>query len=240
MEYILSPSILAADFGKLAEQIKITEENGAKYLHLDVMDGTFVPSISFGMPVIKSLRKYSSQMFDVHLMIENPERYLEDFKAAGADIITVHVEATKHLHRTVTGIKELGLKAGISLNPATPLSAIELVLSEIDMVLIMSVNPGFGGQKFIPFTLDKIRKLREMAPDIDIEVDGGVNKDNVAELVRAGANVLVAGTAVFGGDIAENTKLMIERMYEEGTYNKPTNFSAFSGVSFSPSIRLYS
>ena len=219
MEYILSPSILAADFGKLAEQIKITEENGAKYLHLDVMDGTFVPSISFGMPVIKSLRKYSSQMFDVHLMIENPERYLEDFKAAGADIITVHVEATKHLHRTVTRIRELGLKAGISLNPATPTSAIELVLSEIDMVLIMSVNPGFGGQKFIPFTLDKIRKLREMAPNIDIEVDGGVNKDNVAELVKAGANVLVAGTAVFGGDIEENTKFMIERMNEEGTYN---------------------
>ena len=219
MEYILSPSILAADFGKLAEQIKITEKNGAKYLHLDVMDGAFVPSISFGMPVIKSLRKYSSQVFDVHLMIENPERYLEDFKAAGADIITVHIEATKHLHRTVTRIKELGLKAGISLNPATPLSAIELVLSEIDMVLIMSVNPGFGGQKFIPFTLDKIRKLREMAPNIDIEVDGGVNKDNVAELVKAGANVLVAGTAVFGGDIAENTKLMIERMNEEDTYN---------------------
>ena len=219
MEYILSPSILAADFGKLAEQIKITEENGAKYLHLDVMDGAFVPSISFGMPVIKSLRKHSSQVFDVHLMVESPERYLEDFKDAGADIITVHAEATKHLHRTVTKIKELGLKAGVSLNPATPLSAIELVLSEVDMVLIMSVNPGFGGQKFIPFTLDKIRKLREMSPDIDIEVDGGVNKDNVAELVRAGANVLVAGTAVFGGDIAENTKLMIERMHEEGTDN---------------------
>ena len=214
MEYILSPSILAADFGELANQIRCTEENGAKYLHLDVMDGAFVPSISFGMPVIKSLRKISVQIFDVHLMIENPDRYLEDFKAAGADIITVHAEATKHLHRTVTKIKELGLKAGVSINPATPLSAIELVLSEVDMVLIMSVNPGFGGQKFIPLTLDKIRKLREMAPDLDIEVDGGVNKDNVSELVKAGANILVAGTAVFGGDIEENTRLMIERMHE--------------------------
>lgn len=219
MEYILSPSILAADFGELAKQIKLTEENGAKYLHLDVMDGAFVPSISFGMPVIKSLRKISGQIFDVHLMIENPDRYLEDFKSAGADIITVHAEASKHLHRTVTKIKELGLRAGVSINPATPLSAIELVLSEVDMVLIMSVNPGFGGQKFIPFTLDKVRKLREMAPDMNIEVDGGVNKDNAAGLVRAGANILVAGTAVFSGNIAENTRVMIERMYEEGTDN---------------------
>lgn len=219
MEYILSPSILAADFGELAKQIRLTEENGAKYLHLDVMDGAFVPSISFGMPVIKSLRKISGQIFDVHLMIENPDRYLEDFKSAGADIITVHAEASKHLHRTVTKIKELGLRAGVSINPATPLSAIELVLSEVDMVLIMSVNPGFGGQKFIPFILDKVRKLREMAPDMNIEVDGGVNKDNAAGLVRAGANIIVAGTAVFSGNIAENTRVMIERMYEEGTNN---------------------
>ena len=219
MKYILSPSILAADFGRLAEQIKITEENGAEYLHLDVMDGNFVPSISFGMPLIKSLRKYSRQIFDVHLMVDSPERYLEDFKEAGADIITVHVEATKHLHRTVTKIKELGLKAGVSLNPATPLSSIELMLSELEMVLIMSVNPGFGGQKFIPFTLDKIRQLRAAAPGIDIEVDGGVNKGNVAELVTAGANVLVAGTAVFSGDIAENTRQMVERMHEKDVDN---------------------
>ncbi|MGP1611787.1 MAG: ribulose-phosphate 3-epimerase [Catonella sp.] len=224
MEYILSPSILAADFGILANQIKITEESGAKYLHLDVMDGSFVPSISFGMPVIKSLRKYSKQVFDVHLMIDAPERYLEDFKEAGADIITVHVESTKHLHRTVTKIKELGLKAGVSLNPATPLSSLEWILPELDMVLIMSVNPGFGGQKFIPFSLEKIKKLRELAPDLDIEVDGGVNKENIGELIRAGANILVAGTAVFGGNIAENTRQLLEKMYEEGTdYNRRTD-----------------
>ena len=205
----------------LANQIKITEESGAKYLHLDVMDGSFVPSISFGMPVIKSLRRYSNQIFDVHLMIDAPERYLEDFKEAGADIITVHVESTKHLHRTVTKIKELGLKVGVSLNPATPLSSLEWILPELDMVLIMSVNPGFGGQKFIPFSLEKIRKLREISPNIDIEVDGGVNKDNIGELVRAGANILVAGTAVFGGNIAENTRQLLEKMYEEGTdYNR--------------------
>ena len=221
MEYILSPSILAADFGMLANQIKITEESGAKYLHLDVMDGSFVPSISFGMPVIKSIRKYSNQVFDVHLMIDAPERYLEDFKEAGADIITVHTESTKHLHRTVTKIKELGLKAGVSLNPATPLSALEWILPELDMVLIMSVNPGFGGQKFIPFSLEKIKKLREIAPYIDIEVDGGVNKENIGELVKAGANILVAGTAVFGGDIAENTRQLLEKMYEESIdYNR--------------------
>ena len=224
MEYILSPSILAADFGILANQIKITEESGAKYLHLDVMDGSFVPSISFGMPVIKSLRKYSKQVFDVHLMIDAPERYLEDFKEAGADIITVHVESTKHLHRTVTKIKELGLKAGVSLNPVTPLSALDWILPELDMVLIMSVNPGFGGQKFIPFSLEKIKKLRELAPDLDIEVDGGVNKENIGELIRAGANILVAGTAVFGGNIAENTRQLLEKMYEEGTdYNRRTD-----------------
>lgn len=219
MKYILSPSILAADFGRLSEQIRQTEENGAKYLHLDVMDGSFVPSISFGMPVIKSIRKQSKLFFDVHLMIDSPERYLEDFKEAGADLITVHVESTVHLHRAVTKIKELGLKAGVSLNPATPLSQIEPILSEADMVLIMSVNPGFGGQKFIPSSLEKIRRLRELAPNLDIEVDGGINAENIGEIVRAGANVIVAGTAVFSGDIAENTRRLIERMYEESTYS---------------------
>lgn len=215
MEFVLSPSVLAADFGNLSESVKITEENGAKYLHLDVMDGKFVPSISFGMPVIKSLRRCSNQVFDVHLMIEDPDRYLSDFKLAGADILTVHSESTVHLHRTVTKIKELGLKSAVALNPATPISNIELVLPIVDMVLIMSVNPGFGGQKFIPFTLDKIRKLRSVAPNIDIEVDGGINLSNVAEVVRAGANIIVAGTAVFGGNIKENTKEMVKKINEE-------------------------
>lgn len=206
----LSPSILSADYTILGEQIKTMDEAGAQYVHIDVMDGQFVPSISIGLPVIKTIRKCTERIFDVHLMIEEPIRYIDEFAAAGADIITVHAESCKHLDRTIDAIKEKGIIAGVALNPATPLSAIEYVLPKVDMVLIMTVNPGFGGQKLIPYTIDKVRDLRELARrsgnKIDIEVDGGINLDNVQEVMDAGANIIVAGSAVFNGDIESNVK----------------------------------
>ena len=213
---LLSPSLLAADFSRLAEDIRNVEEAGAQYLHLDVMDGAFVPSISFGMPVIQSLRKNSNMTFDVHLMIEDPDRYLDEFAAIGADILTVHAEACTHLDRTIQKIHQLGKKAGVALNPATPLSVIEWVRPEVDMVLLMSVNPGFGGQKYIPYVTDKIRALRAMVDgrglETDIEVDGGVSLANVSSVLEAGANVMVAGSAVFRGDAAENVKAFLEKL----------------------------
>lgn len=204
----LSPSILSADFSRLGEQVKLLDDAGAQYVHIDVMDGMFVPSISFGLPVIKAIRGCTDRIFDVHLMIEEPGRYIDEFAKAGADIITVHVEACKHLDRTVEMIKEKGLIAGVALNPSTPLSTIEYVLPKVDMVLIMTVNPGFGGQQFIPYTLNKIKDLKELLKKTgnkaDIQVDGGIKVDNVKEVLDAGANIIVAGSAVFNGDIEKN------------------------------------
>lgn len=213
---ILSPSLLSVDFAHIADGIKLLEKAGVPALHLDVMDGAFVPNISFGAPVIKCLRKETDMIFDVHLMIEEPARYLEDFKAAGADWVTVHAESCKHLHSTVDKIKKLGMKAGVALNPATPVSVLDYVIDDLDMVLVMSVNPGFGGQAFIPSALRKIEEVRKMADErgleLHVEVDGGVNLNNVADVIAAGANVIVAGSAVFGGDAYENSRSFLKIM----------------------------
>ena len=214
----LAPSLLAADFSRLHEDIKVIEESGAHYLHLDVMDGMFVPSISFGTPVISRLRSCTDLIFDVHMMVEEPGRFVQDYAEAGADLITVHAEACRHLDRTVRQIRRLGIKVGVALNPATSLSALDYILNEVDMILLMSVNPGFGGQKYIPYVTEKIKILRsclnERGLSADIQVDGGVSLENAEEIVRAGATVLVAGSAVFKGDIRENTRAFIKLLEE--------------------------
>ena len=197
----IAPSILSADFSKLGEEVAAIEAAGADWVHIDVMDGHFVPNLTFGAPVVSCLRKVTKMPFDVHLMVEAPQNYIADFAKAGADILTVHLETTPHLHRVIQAIKEAGLKAAVSLNPSTPLCLLEEILPELDMVLLMSVNPGFGGQAFIPSSLEKVRKLRQMLNErglqTDIQVDGGVTPDNAAQLIAAGATVLVAGSAVY-------------------------------------------
>ena len=211
---ILAPSMLSADFKELGKEIRTIEKNGAKYLHFDVMDGIFVPSISFGMPVLESIRPGTSLVCDAHLMITEPIRYIEAFAKAGADLITIHLEACEDVEATIAKIRECGCKVGISICPETPVSSLKDLVDKVDMVLVMSVHPGFGGQKFIPESLDKIRELKTMLDakglDVDIQVDGGIYTTNVAEVIEAGANIIVAGSAVFKGDTAQNTIDMME------------------------------
>lgn len=209
----IAPSILSADFSKLGEHIQELEAYGADMIHIDVMDGMFVPNISFGIPIIKSIRQLTKLPFDVHLMIEQPSRYVEDFAGAGADIITVHYETDRHIDRTINYIKSFGVKAGVALNPATPVDCIKHLISNLDMVLIMSVNPGFGGQKYIKYCSDKIKEVRALADkynkDLMIQVDGGIDAVNISEVVSSGANVIVAGSAIFANnEIDKNMKAL--------------------------------
>ena len=214
MNYVLSPSILAADFKVLGQEMKKTEENGAAYIHFDVMDGMFVPSISFGMPVLASIHDATEQFMDAHLMVQEPIRYVEAFQKAGADYVTVHLEACEDVKTTLDKIHACGMKAGLAVNPETDVKELVPYLEDVEMILIMSVHPGFGGQKFIPESLDKIREVRAMLNEknleTDIQVDGGIYVENVREVLDAGANVIVAGSAVFRGEAGENTAKFME------------------------------
>lgn len=206
--YKLSPSILSADFSCLGEQMKQVEAAGADLIHIDVMDGSFVPRISYGMPVIQSIRKVTELPFDVHFMVDEPIRFIRDMKDCGTDMLTVHYEACKHLHTAITEIRRAGMKAGVAINPATSVEAVRYILPEVDMLLVMTVNPGYGGQKFLPAMIEKIRDARKLCKELgvnpDIQVDGGITMDNVQAVMEAGANVIVAGTSVFKGNIREN------------------------------------
>ena len=215
--YQLAPSILSADFNRLGEQIQRVEKAECRCLHIDVMDGMFVPSISFGMPVVKSIRKESSLYFDVHMMVKDPERYVEEFQSCGADMITVHAEACRDLAETVKKIHETGADAGVAVNPDTPLSAVTDVMDQVEMILIMSVYPGFGGQKYIPESTERIRTLRRMLDEkglehVHIQVDGGINRATIDEVLAAGANIIVAGSAVFGSNIEQNVRELQEKI----------------------------
>lgn len=210
MKFILSPSILSADFTHLGEDIRQVKAAGAQCLHYDVMDGAFVPSISFGMPVLRSVRKFTDLMLDVHLMIEKPERYVDEFADCGADMLTIHYEACEDLQGTLRRIREKGMKCGVALKPGTSNAVLSDVLDQVDMILLMTVEPGFGGQSYLPASTEKIRELRRMVEErglnVDIEVDGGIKKENLSEVLGAGANVIVAGSAIFAGDIEQNVK----------------------------------
>jgi len=217
MKHLIAPSILSADFANLQADVEMINESNADWFHVDVMDGVFVPNISFGFPVITAIKHYAKKPLDVHLMIVDPDRYLELFKKAGADVLTVHIEACTHLHRTIAAIKQLGMKAGVAVNPHTSVSLLEDIIEDIDLVCLMSVNPGFGGQKFIENTYDKIKRLRAMAvaknTNLLIEIDGGVGTHNALALLKAGADVLVAGNAVFGAEDPKGVITELKKMH---------------------------